>query len=118
MSAMFRSSLHHSLSIENCRYQDAYIAIVKADHPTWNETAVVEEAKRQFETAALQWFVESLQTCVALRPKAMWGYYGIPLGYDMPCAAPGSQTDPKCGYVVIPNAFHGFQDRCNILQPS
>lgn len=118
MSAMFRSSLHHSLSIENCRYQDASIAIVKADHPTWNETAVVEEAKRQFETAALQWFVESLQTCVALRPKAMWGYYGIPLGYDMPCAAPGSQTDPKCGYVVIPNAFHGFQDRCNILQPS
>eukprot|EP00038_Savillea_parva_P009491 m.183874 g.183874 ORF g.183874 m.183874 type:complete len:412 (-) comp15961_c0_seq1:238-1473(-) len=80
------------------RYQDASIALVKQQHPTWNNTAVEAAAKEAFEKAGLEWFVTTLTTCIALRPKAKWGYYGIPQGYSDPCAAPFSKTEPKCGY--------------------
>lgn len=98
------------------RYQDASIAIVKAQHPTWNSTAVQAEAKKQFETAALQWMVTTLNTVTALRPKARWGYYGIPQGYAEPCAAPSSQTAPLCGYrcPILGDVWRAQNDR---MQP-
>jgi hypothetical protein len=59
-------------------YQELSIKLVKAAHPEWshNATAVAREAERQFNAAALEWMVQTLRTCRAIRPRAKWGYYG------------------------------------------
>eukprot|EP00755_Sulcionema_specki_P028083 Sspe_Gene.89118::Locus_60968_Transcript_1_1_Confidence_1.000_Length_1860::g.89118::m.89118/K01197/hya; hyaluronoglucosaminidase len=75
------------------RYQDHSIALVREQHPTWNESQVLEAAKTAFESAATEWFVESLKTGRALRPKARWGFYGLPLNLANPC-----DTHMRCGY--------------------
>ena len=76
------------------RYQNYSLEIVKAKHPTWSPAKIVEAAKAEFESAATNWFVKTLETCKKLRPKAKWGFYGLPLndancssdvcGYDLP----------------------------------
>lgn len=57
-------------------------------------------AKEQFEAAATRWFVETLMLCRKLRPKAKWGFYGLPLNAMNDCqAVTGKPGAPKsCGY--------------------
>lgn len=58
-------------------------------------------AKQQFEKSATMWFVETLQLCRKLRPKAKWGFYGLPLKATNGCpdvtGKPGAPT--SCGYL-------------------
>jgi hypothetical protein len=35
-------------------------------------------ASEEWEAAATNWFVQTLKMCVEIRPKAKWGYYGLP----------------------------------------
>jgi hypothetical protein len=62
------------------RYQNLSIALVWEAHPTWDQARVVRQAKAQFESAATEFFVKTLETCRAMRPRARWGFYGLPLG--------------------------------------
>ena len=78
------------------RYQDKSIALVKAANPTWPAAKVAAAAKEAFEAAATQWFVASLEAGRALRPKAKWGFYGLPENFLTPCS--GAGADIKCSY--------------------
>ena len=78
------------------RYQQKSIALVKAANPAWPAAKVEAAAKEAFETAATEWFVKSLEAGRKLRPKAKWGFYGLPENFLQPCS--GSGTDTKCSY--------------------
>jgi hypothetical protein len=67
-------------------YQQLSIKLVKDAHPSWNATLVVPEARRQFEAAALDWMVQTLETCREVRPKARWGFYGSFYSHQYPRA--------------------------------
>ncbi len=51
---------------------------MRAAHPTYNDSQVTAEAKAEFEAATMAFFVETINLCRQMRPKAYWGYYGIP----------------------------------------
>ena len=67
-------------------YQNFSLAMVRKAHPSWNETQVLQTAKRDFEQAANEYFVETLKVCRKLRPNAKWGFYGLPWNALYPCA--------------------------------
>eukprot|EP01050_Picozoa_sp_SAG11_P015888 SAG11_NODE_2106_length_3813_cov_2.317447_5_plen_88_part_00 len=52
------------------------IKLVKEAHLTWSTAQVAAEAEKQFNAAALDFFVQTLKTCQSIRPKAKWGFYG------------------------------------------
>jgi len=52
------------------------------EHPTWTDKQIRDEAKRQFESAAKDYMLKTLQLGQTLRPKALWGYYGFPRCYN------------------------------------
>lgn len=58
------------------QYQRVSEDLIRKEHPTW--TNVTAAAKAEFEKAALTLFVETINTVKALRPKAKWGFYGMP----------------------------------------
>lgn len=78
------------------RYQNYSRLLVEQDHPNWNATRVEAAAKAAFEAAATEWFVRTLEECKQIRPKAKWGFYGLPLGFTRPCS--GSGMGMGCGY--------------------
>ena len=64
-------------------YQNASRALVLAAHPSWNADQVEAAASREWEAAATNWLVQTIRTCIGIRPKARWGYYGLPKrGHD------------------------------------
>jgi hypothetical protein len=62
------------------RYQAYSIALVKAKHPSWSAAQLEAQAKAEFEAAAMELFVATLKLAASLRPKALWGFYGMPGG--------------------------------------
>lgn len=64
------------LSLELVYQQDPNATIIEAE----------AKAKKDFESAAINFFVRTLQTARSLRPKAKWGFYGFPgYGGEMEC---------------------------------
>jgi hypothetical protein len=55
---------------------------VHISHPGWSAAQVEAQAKAEFEAAALNLFVTALQHASAMRPKTLWGFYGMPQGVD------------------------------------
>ena len=41
------------------------------------------QAKREWEAAALDFMIRTLEAVKAMRPKATWGYYGFPDGHQL-----------------------------------
>ena len=60
------------------KYQNYSRQLVMAKHPTWAPERVEAQAKKEFEAAAVHWFVASLRRAAAMRPRALWGFYGLP----------------------------------------
>ena len=56
-------------SWHSVRYQNYSIELVMKQHPTWPKTQVIAEAKKEFEAAATEFFVQTLETCRRMRPK-------------------------------------------------
>jgi hyaluronoglucosaminidase len=79
------------------RYQNYSIELVRAKHPKWDMEKIVETAKYEFESAATTWFVQTLETCKRLRPRAKWGFYGLPLN-DANCTYNLTNHQFTCGY--------------------
>jgi hypothetical protein len=70
-------------------YQNLSVALVLQTEPNLPLADAKAKAKKAFESAALEFFVETIKLCHALRPNARWGYYGFPQaftfnGYDSP----------------------------------
>ena len=68
-------------------YQNLSIALVLQQEPNLPLAEAKVKAKKAFESAALEFFVETIKLCRTLRPNARWGYYGFPQaftfkGYD------------------------------------
>ena len=60
-------------------YQNLSYVLVEQQHPTWNVSQIYAEAKKQFETAALNWMVQTLRAVKKLRPNVKTGFYGYAL---------------------------------------
>ena len=58
-------------------YRVYSMKLVQQAHPSWSRAEVEAEAKSQFEAAAIQLFVSALEQGKKLRPKALWGFYGM-----------------------------------------
>jgi hyaluronoglucosaminidase len=92
------------------RYQNYSIFLEKQKHPTWSKEQIEAEAKKSFEASASKFFVETLNTCRKMRPKARWGFYGLPMNFYEPCT--GSGSDAKCGYDSPMGAlYRNYSDR-------
>ena len=68
-------------------YQNLSISLVLQNEPKLPLAEAKAKAQKAFESAALEFFVETIKLCRELRPKARWGYYGFPQaftfnGYD------------------------------------
>jgi hyaluronoglucosaminidase len=73
-------------------YQARSIALVKERYPALNATQTRALAKKEFERAATDFFVQTLRVCREVRPNARWGFYGFPSAEYYPC------TGSDCGY--------------------
>ena len=68
-------------------YQNLSISLVLQKEPKLPLAEARAKAQKAFESAALEFFVETIKLCRELRPNAQWGYYGFPQaftfnGYD------------------------------------
>ncbi len=72
------------------------IGLVQKEHPTWNLTQVIAQARKEFETAALEFMVETLKVIRQRRPLAKVGYYGYPRIVNWPCTIDNGTI--LCGY--------------------
>lgn len=59
-------------------YQNYSRALVQQEEPSWDAAKVDAAAKERWNAAAITFFVETLRTCVSIRPAARWGFYGLP----------------------------------------
>eukprot|EP01063_Lacrimia_lanifica_P024606 TRINITY_DN32479_c0_g1_i1.p2 TRINITY_DN32479_c0_g1~~TRINITY_DN32479_c0_g1_i1.p2 ORF type:complete len:380 (+),score=134.76 TRINITY_DN32479_c0_g1_i1:58-1197(+) len=59
-------------------YQTYSKKLVQDAHPTWNDTEVTAEARKQFEGAGLKFFRETVLTIREMRPNVKVGFYGYP----------------------------------------
>ena len=71
-----------TINYHSKRYQDYSVALVKAKNPSWSAAKLRAQAKREFEAAAIELFVSTLTVARGVRPKALWGFYGFPSGFN------------------------------------
>ena len=100
------------------RYQNESIRIVRLQHPEFNNTQIEAMAKLNFETAASNFFIQSLNLGRKLRPHAKWGFYGVPANQLGPCSGTGKDT--KCSYDGPDGALYkSYASRqANVIQAS
>ena len=55
--------------------------MVRSQHPGWAPKKIMAEAKKGWEDAALEWMVQTLETCKRKRPRAKWGYFGCTVSF-------------------------------------
>jgi len=79
------------------RYQDESLRLIKVQHPDWTTSMIESAAKEAFESSAKEWFVQTLLLCRKIRPRAKWGFYGLPENWSSKCTA-GNVTTAGCGY--------------------
>ena len=68
-------------SWHSAAYQNLSITLVQKAQPGLSLAQATAVAQKQFESAALAFFVETIKLCRAVRPKARWGYYGFPQSF-------------------------------------
>jgi hypothetical protein len=76
------------------RYQTYSEKLARAQHPHLNATAITAIAKRDFEAAAISFFVTTLEFFRAARPHARAGFYGFPGNMVGACVG----VPARCGY--------------------
>ncbi|XP_047138498.1 uncharacterized protein LOC100204026 isoform X4 [Hydra vulgaris] len=59
-------------------YKVRSVELVRSKHPHWTLSKLIEKAKQDFEEAAKNFFINTINLGKQLRPKALWGFYGFP----------------------------------------
>lgn len=75
---------NQTIEWHNVRTQNYSKQIVRAKHKDWTEQQIEVAAKSEFETAATDMMVKTLNAASALRPRAHFGFYGMPYGSFAP----------------------------------
>jgi hyaluronoglucosaminidase len=81
------------------RYPKYSLELEAEQHPDWDVLEVYLQARKHFNISALDFFAETLKTLTDLRPRAKWGFYGLPMNFNEPCE--GFGLSMKCGYDSI-----------------
>lgn len=63
-------------------YRDLSEQIERRRHPLMPEQRIEAEATRNFEAAGRTFVESSIATARKLRPRAKWGYYGLPYCFN------------------------------------
>ena len=86
------------------RTQQTSIELVRAAHPDWAESQLIEQAKDDFQRAATRFMIVTMETVKRIRPYATWGFYMFPYKLHGPCSQivprgkRGWVHDVRCGY--------------------
>lgn len=75
-------------------YREISIEIERRKHFFWSNSAIKNEAVKNFETHARIFMEETLRLAKKLRPFAKWGYYAYPYCYNFTPNQPYSNCDP------------------------
>jgi hyaluronoglucosaminidase len=88
------------------KFKNASIEHVIQTHNTsgWTQQQIEDEAKRQFEAAAKEFWIETLRFGKQIRPNAKWGYYSTP--YRNYWLSPTNQICPQQTHGVGYNDCH------------
>lgn len=70
--------------------QELSMQIAKVRHPSFSQDELETSAESDFERAAKNFMLQTLQTARKLRPNAKWGYYAYPYCYNW---SSGQQSD-------------------------
>jgi len=101
---------------ERKQYQLASIAKVKYEHPYWPESLILAQAIKEYETAAKNFFLETLKLCKKLRPNAYWGFYLYPDCYNYDKT--GQSLSCPQRQILIDDQIHQLFDTSTALYPS
>lgn len=63
-------------------YKDLSVQIEKELHPRWSQSRIEAAASRNFEKAARDFMEITARTAKSMRPRAQWGYYGLPYCFN------------------------------------
>jgi hyaluronoglucosaminidase len=63
-------------------YRQRARAIVRQRHPNRSDADIERLAKVAWESAARTFLERTIELCKQMRPKARWGYYGVPWGHQ------------------------------------
>lgn len=63
-------------------YKDLSVQIEKQQHPRWPQRRIENEASQNFEEAARTFMERSIEVARSMRPRAKWGYYGLPYCFN------------------------------------
>ena len=75
---------NQTIEWHNQRYQNYSKELVRVKHPLWTEQRIAAAARTEFETAAIEMLAQTLRAASALRPRARFGFYGMPYGAFAP----------------------------------
>ena len=59
-------------------YKNVSQDLVREAHPDWSEEQITQQAALQFNAAGKEFFRSTLATVRELRPRARFGFYGMP----------------------------------------
>lgn len=63
-------------------YRDLSVQIERKSHPFQPSNRIEAEATRHFEESAKKFMENSIEVARKLRPRAQWGYYGLPYCFN------------------------------------
>jgi hypothetical protein len=67
----------HPTNYHGQRYRNLSVQLVENAHPDWPAAKANAEAKATFQQAAVSFIVQTLELCTRMRPRAVWGFYGM-----------------------------------------
>lgn len=96
-------------------YKTLSVQMQRDQHPFWLKPSIEAAAKAAFESAGRQFMLNTLQLAKQLRPRAQWGYYGLPFCFNNKAA----NVDHCASNIQLENdSTQWLYDASQVLYPS